>query len=372
MSGIGRSLLTTGGNTAANRRAEPCPDTTDMAHVCEHMSTDWRAFVEERLSGEAEGIFVLLKTTIVNLEEELRRSKHENQRLQRLLNSALKALSPRVVLVRAAVQLPSLSTGLIPHIKGEQEEDQLQVSVPECSTVSVKTEESSLLQQRQTQQREDIRAETHIHREDVHSETEGDKERPCDTNSDEDWRAPLSCSPAHMDTGADGDHHNQVQKRARSTTAQNSRLSPKYKSAPETRATVSNGDMSGSGEGAESRTYKCSVLKERFESKYKLQKHRRVYIGEKPFSCSVCKKTFTRKDNLKPHMTTHTGEKPFSCSVCKKTFARKAYLETHMRTHTGEKSFGCSVCKKTFARKMTLETHMRTHTGEKPFTCPSL
>ncbi|KAJ0065688.1 hypothetical protein NL108_016240 [Boleophthalmus pectinirostris] len=234
------------------------------------MSTGWRAFVEERLSAEAE--------SIADYEEELRRSKHEKQRL---LDSALRALSPRVVLARAAVQLPSLSPGLTQHIKEEREEDQLQVSVPEFSAVSMEAVESLLLLQRQTEQREntqrqDIRAETH-----VHSETEEDTEHSSDTDSDEDWRAPLSCSPAHMDT--DGDHHNQVQKRARSPTAQNSYLSPKSKSAPETRATVSNGDMSGSGKGAESRKHKCSVCKERFDSKYKLKKtqessHRRGTI----------------------------------------------------------------------------------------------
>ncbi|KAJ0069952.1 hypothetical protein NL108_017523 [Boleophthalmus pectinirostris] len=358
------------------------------------MSTEWITFVEERLGAGAEDLFALLKSTIAEYEKELRRYKYENQRLQLLLDSTLRALSPRVVLVRVAVQLPSLSPGLTPHIKEEhnikQEETEQQVSVPEFSAVSVKTEESSLLLQRQTEQREDtqeedikaetqvhkedtqgediktethvhredtqeedIRAETHVHTEDTQeediradSETEGDTEHSADTDSVEDWRAPFSCSPAHMDTGTD-----------------------RNKSTPETRDTVNYGDMSGTGKGAESRKHKCSVCKERFGSTYKLQKHRRVHTGEEPFTCSVCKKMFAVTYHLKRHMRTHTGEKPFSCSVCKKVFSRKHHVDTHMKTHTGEKPFRCSVCNKVFAHRCHFKTHMRTHTGEKPFSC---
>ncbi|KAJ0070509.1 hypothetical protein NL108_013119 [Boleophthalmus pectinirostris] len=328
----------------------------------------FRAFVKERLSAAVEDICAHFESTIADYEEEVRRSKHENQRLQRLLDSAL---SPRVVPVTAAVQLPSLSPGLTPHIKEEpnikQEEEQLQVSVRSEAwsqtglSMSVKTEESS--EHREDTQgedieaetcvhREDIKAETFIHREDikaethVHSETEGDTDHSSDTDGDEDWRAPVNCSPAHMDTGADEDE-----------------------CAPETRATVNNGDMAGTGEGAESSKHKCSICKEIFVSKYKLQSHRRVHTGEEPLSCSVCKKEFPVISHLKRHMRTHTGEKPFSCSVCKKEFGERGSLNTHMRTHTGEKPFSCSVCKKEFSLGSTLKTHMRTHTGEKPFSC---
>ncbi|KAJ0000593.1 hypothetical protein NQD34_012435 [Periophthalmus magnuspinnatus] len=37
-------------------------------------------------------------------------------------------------------------------------------------------------------------------------------EHSSDTDNDEDWRAPINCSPAQMETEADGDHCNQVQK----------------------------------------------------------------------------------------------------------------------------------------------------------------
>ncbi|KAK7882062.1 hypothetical protein WMY93_028236 [Mugilogobius chulae] len=95
----------------------------------------------------------------------------------------------------------------------KQEEEPLTLCVPECRAVSVKTEESSLLQPNHTEpkeeqtQGEDISTEPHFH-----SETEGDTEHSSDTDNDEDWRAPLSCS-------------DQVQTRGSSRAPQNSALS---------------------------------------------------------------------------------------------------------------------------------------------------
>ncbi|XP_072301553.1 uncharacterized protein, partial [Eucyclogobius newberryi] len=188
--------------------------------------------------------------TIVENEEELCDSKQENQRKQELLDSALKALSPRVVLNRHGVQLPSLSSGPDPKqeipetplIKEEpeeqsikQEEEQLQISVPESSAVCVKTEEPSLHQQTQIEPKEeetqgdDVSSEPHFH-----SETEGDTEHSSDIDSDEDWRAPLRGSAVQEETEADGEHYNQIQIRSTSTAVQNSGQYPKYKSAPGT------------------------------------------------------------------------------------------------------------------------------------------
>ncbi|XP_020786324.2 zinc finger protein 391-like [Boleophthalmus pectinirostris] len=270
---------------------------------------------------------------------------HHNQETRATVNTGEEPYSCSV-----CVQLPSPSPALTPQIKEEpnikQEEEQLQVSVPEFTVVTVKTEESS----------EDIKAETFVYIDDtqgediksemhVHSETEEDTEHSSDTDTDEDWRAPLSCLPAHMDTGADGNNQ-------------------------ETRVTVNNGDMSGVGEGAERRKHECPVCKEKLASTYKLQIHRRVHMGEESFSCSVCTKVFALPSDLKKHIRRHTGEKPFSCTICKKVFADSSSLKPHMRTHTGEKPFSCTVCQKVFALRSNLKTHMLTHTGEKPFSCP--
>ncbi|XP_055019964.1 uncharacterized protein LOC129411849 isoform X2 [Boleophthalmus pectinirostris] len=191
-----------------------------------------RALVNERLTAAAEEIFGLFERTIAEYEEEVCRSKEENQRKQELLDSVL---SPRVVLLRAGVQIPSKSPGpglnqdppQTPRVKEEPEEPsvkqeehtllvQVTMGVPESSAACATTEESSLLQQRQTELREetegeDISAETHLH--------------SSDTVNDENWGTLFICSAAQMETDADGDHDNQVQKDQTLTTLLNEWLS---------------------------------------------------------------------------------------------------------------------------------------------------
>uniref|UniRef100_A0A8C6WFR0 C2H2-type domain-containing protein n=1 Tax=Neogobius melanostomus TaxID=47308 RepID=A0A8C6WFR0_9GOBI len=252
-----------------------------------------RALVNERLAAAAEEIFVLIERTIVEYEEELCRSKQENQRKQLLLD---KVLYPSIELVRGNVQIPmSPGPGLnqeitqTPWIKEEpeeqsvkQEEEQLLVPVPESSAVCVKTEESSLLQQRQTEHREETQGEDISSEPHFHSETEGHTEHSSDTDNDDD------CEPlTQMETEADGDHDNQVQIRDGST-----KLSPQNKSAPET--TVHSGHMSGA-DGADRKKHQCFVCNKRFGTKQNLQSHIRIHTGERPFSCSICNKTFTHK-----------------------------------------------------------------------------
>ncbi|KAJ0000596.1 hypothetical protein NQD34_012438 [Periophthalmus magnuspinnatus] len=267
-----------------------------------------RALVNERLTAAAEEIFALFERTTVEYEEELCRSKEENQRNQ--------------------------DTPQIPQIKEEpeeqsvkQEEDtlpaQLPVGVAEFSVVRVKTEESSLLQDRQTEHREETQGEDISTEPHLHSETEGHTEHSSDTDNDEDWRAPISCSAAQM----------------------------------------------VSVQGADKRKHQCYVCKKRFGTKQILQRHIRVHRGERPFSCLICKKTFSAKASLDKHVKIHTGERPYSCSTCEKTFTQKCNLDAHVRTHTGDKPFSCSTCEKTFAIKGNLEKHERTHTGERPYSC---
>ncbi|XP_033837869.1 zinc finger protein 90-like [Periophthalmus magnuspinnatus] len=340
-----------------------------------------RALVNERLSTAADEIFALFERTIAEYEEELRLSKEENQRKQEALDSVL---SPRVVLRRAAAALPVSSLTLLPHayeitqsttasvqfpsvrsltvpdvIKEEPEEqrvkqeEELQVLVPEFSGVYLKPEDSSLFEQRQTEPREDTEGE------DIR--TEGDMKL---FDSDEGWRAPFSCSEA------DGDRYSQVQIRARSITAPNSGLFPKYqKSAPATSATVDNGDMSGTADGAERKKHQCSICLKRFARNRNLKIHLRLHSGERPHSCSFCNKTFAQIAALKYHLVTHTGEVPLSCPVCDKGFRISSHLKAHMTTHTGEKPYSCSFCMKSFSQKTHLTVHQRIHTGEKPFSC---
>uniref|UniRef100_A0A3B4AR38 C2H2-type domain-containing protein n=1 Tax=Periophthalmus magnuspinnatus TaxID=409849 RepID=A0A3B4AR38_9GOBI len=316
-----------------------------------------RALVNERLSTAADEIFALFERTIAEYEEELRLSKEENQRKQEALDSVL---SPRVVLRRAAAALPVSSLTLLPHAyEITQSTTASTAFTPLCynlSDVLIYAFISPFCQ-------------TGVQFPSVRSLTVPDviKEEPEEQrlfDSDEGWRAPFSCSEA------DGDRYSQVQIRARSITAPNSGLFPKYqKSAPATSATVDNGDMSGTADGAERKKHQCSICLKRFARNRNLKIHLRLHSGERPHSCSFCNKTFAQIAALKYHLVTHTGEVPLSCPVCDKGFRISSHLKAHMTTHTGEKPYSCSFCMKSFSQKTHLTVHQRIHTGEKPFSC---
>ncbi|XP_055018442.1 uncharacterized protein LOC110154521 [Boleophthalmus pectinirostris] len=304
------------------------------------------------------------RRTAAESEEDLSRPKQEDQRTTVLLQAGVQTSPswnpgpgldhcPNQGLIQAVKQeIPdTLQIKEEPEEQGvKQEEEPLPVCVPEYFTVSVKSEE-------QTEPKEETKGVDISTEPQLHTETEGDTEHSSDNDNDEDWRAPFSCSDSE-------DHNNQ------GPATQNSGLSSKHKSAPETNATVNNGDKSGTAEGAESKTHQCPFCKKGIKgTKQSLLRHIRIHTGERPYSCPTCNKTFTTKSQLRVHIRTHTGEKPYSCSDCNKTFTQVGALKAHKRTHTGEKPFSCSICKKEFSEVTGLKRHMNQHTGEKPFSC---
>ncbi|XP_010898806.1 zinc finger protein 436-like isoform X2 [Esox lucius] len=113
----------------------------------------------------------------------------------------------------------------------------------------------------------------------------------------------------------------------------------------------------------------CRVCRKTFNSNEHLSQHMRIHTWERPFSCKDCGKCFHSKGLLNVHIQTHKGEKRFGCGYCAKRFYQKGNLTQHLRTHTGEKPFSCGECGNKFNRRTHLNRHILTHTGEKKHGC---
>ncbi|XP_031644850.1 zinc finger protein 2-like [Oncorhynchus kisutch] len=111
--------------------------------------------------------------------------------------------------------------------------------------------------------------------------------------------------------------------------------------------------------------YRCGVCEEVFESIASLTEHLQTHI-KATRTCNVCGKCFPSDSSMRTHMVTHTGEKQYQCKECGKCFKNKGYMHLHMRRHTGETPFWCKDCGESFTCKGYLKTHMKFHTSEEP------
>ncbi|XP_049923359.1 zinc finger protein 771-like isoform X23 [Epinephelus moara] len=316
-----------------------------------------RSLLKQRLTAADGEIFGLFERTIAEYEEELCRSKEENERQRKLLDAVF---NPQLRLHRADVQQLLVVKEEVPpeqqewsssvdqedpeppHIKEDQEDPEPPPNKEEqeftSTPVPVKSEDdeekpqSSQLHQRHTEQ----------------METESDGE---------------DCGGPEPARNSDPDTHLQPETDASDDWTETREPQSRLNSLKNDQVPVS--DLNG----GKKKPYRCSECGKRFSQRGNLKRHMSTHTGEKPFSCSECGKGFSQLGNLKLHMSTHTGEKPYSCSECGKRLGNLRNLKLHMSTHTGEKPYSCSECGKGYSQLGNLKKHMSTHTGEKPYSC---
>ncbi|XP_068188667.1 zinc finger protein 572-like [Antennarius striatus] len=291
-----------------------------------------RALVKQRLTAAAEEIFGLFERTIAEYEEELCRSKEENERQRELLDAVFKP--------QLRIQKTVFPTDVRQLVSEEERPHEQQDIVPgldqeeQPELPDIKEEQEELWTNQEAEQLQELE-------ENELTFTPLLVKKEYDDDDEEHplfWQSPqIEQMKTYVDSGGPDP--------ARSSD-------PDGHFRPD------------SDHNTSEKPFRCSECERRFRHKGHLQIHMRCHTGEKPFSCSVCGKSFPRKENLVRHARFHSGEKPFSCSFCKKRFTRSDHAITHMRTHTGEKPFSCSVCWKRFSHNVSLKHHMTVHREE--------
>ncbi|XP_037102943.1 zinc finger protein OZF-like [Syngnathus acus] len=293
-----------------------------------------KALLNQRLSAAVDEIFGVFARTIAEYEEELCRTKEENERQRQLLDALFRPQAESLGADVSEEDLPS-----------EQHKRSFRVDWQDPEVVQIKEEEEEA----------DI-SKSSLTGVPFKSEDDGQQSQLLHHQSEKNrWlQASSGCSSQRV--ANDG---------GESQTA-DSLLSPL--SDHDSNTSHSDGNMA---RHTNNTPFKCSHCDKTFGTKYTLTRHIKSHTaGKEHWKCSQCGRTLGDRRNLRRHMMVHTGEKPFMCSICGKRFSQKANLITHTRTHTGEKPFSCSLCSKRFGDRSALIQHKKTHAaGAKHFAC---
>ncbi|XP_035006846.1 zinc finger protein 675 isoform X2 [Hippoglossus stenolepis] len=279
----------------------------------------FNVFLTERLSSAALDIYGFVEKTLTDYQEEVNRTKQENQRLQRLLDLIYK---PEIRLHRADAKQP---------------------------TTPPSTEEIHPIES-----------------------PSGHQDEPGPSHVKEEHREELWINGCEEQPSAeDSDDEDALTKELIKTVQQLEDCRAAEESQEPVQRTEE--DPEPSEEKTSTTLYRCHICNYIFTKKTVLTWHLKTHEskshdGKGNFDCHICGKHIPCQSNLQNHMRVHTGERPYSCHFCGKCFKLKGHMTEHIRTHTGEKPFSCHICGKSFNRGSTLRKHvLAKHKEERPY-----
>lgn len=111
------------------------------------------------------------------------------------------------------------------------------------------------------------------------------------------------------------------------------------------------------------KSYNCNTCPRKFVTKGDLDKHVRwLHSLEYTFKCELCEFSTKSNTSLKDHIINrHTKDFPFKCSTCGSGFISRSKLDRHKKVYHGNKQIICQDCGAVFKNRDCFQKHCLSH-----------